>query len=122
MFDRTPANAQEILNIAAQSKARGENLKYVICGRSGPTGKTWLCNELRKAGHDAVEISEALVGLVSYRDDKNHVLDSSYGTLNKTGWVLIVLNKPLDWKWRRVEDSVRKVRYRRVKTPRLAKE
>lgn len=31
---------------------------YVIFGRSGPTGKTWLWNKLRVNGYRAVELTE----------------------------------------------------------------
>lgn len=61
---------------------------YIICGRSGPTGKTWLCHGLKHHGFNAVELSEDLIGLVDYLDNKNHFIIKA---LDKT--VLIVLNE-----------------------------
>ena len=51
-----------------------DSYTYIICGRSGPTGKTWLCNGLKYHGFHAIELSEDLIGLVEYRDDKNHFI------------------------------------------------
>lgn len=45
---------------------------YVIMGRSGPTGKTWLCNELNAKGFNAVEIAENSFDLIDYNDNRNH--------------------------------------------------
>lgn len=45
---------------------------YVIMGRSGPTGKTWLCNELNTKGFNAVELAENTFDLVEYNDNRNH--------------------------------------------------
>ena len=64
---------------------------YIICGRSGPTGKTWLWNCLKEHGFNAIEISEDVIGLINYRDDKNHFIVNS---ANKS--VLIILNKPIN--------------------------
>lgn len=47
---------------------------YIICGRSGPTGKTWLYYSLLELGYRVVELSEDMLGLVEYQDDKNHVI------------------------------------------------
>lgn len=63
---------------------------YIIMGRPGPTGKTWLTHKLKEHGYNAVELSEFLCELLRYDDDKNHI---RFDTLNNT--VIIVLNKPL---------------------------
>lgn len=61
---------------------------YVILGKSGPTGKTWLCHKLKTYGFNAIEISEDVLPLIEYNDDKNHIaLNGVYKT------VVIVLNK-----------------------------
>lgn len=94
MYERTPMRASEILKAADKARARGGNPTYIICGKPGPTGKTWLCNELQKAGHNAVEISEAIVQFVSYHDNENHMLNNGFDT------VIIILNKPLNEMWK----------------------
>ena len=63
----------------------------IITGRPGPTGKTWLREELRAMGYNAFEILENLYMFVEYSDDKNHVafdgLDNTY---------VVILNKRLE--------------------------
>ena len=63
---------------------------FIILGRNGPTGKSWLCRELQNLGFTAIELSESILPLVEYRDNKNHVIADG---LNKT--VVIVLNRSL---------------------------
>ena len=63
---------------------------YIITGRIGPTGKTWLCNELRSNGLNAVEITELMYDIVNYNGNYNHFrLDVD----NKV--FVIVLNKEI---------------------------
>lgn len=64
---------------------------YIILGRSGPTGKTWLCNELKVHGLNAVEISEDIFDLVHYKDDENHCTIDDFRKC-----VVIVLNQFLN--------------------------
>lgn len=66
---------------------------YIITGRPGPTGKTYLYNMLKKNGYNAFEISEHMFSLVDYCDNKNHYL-VDYAKKQ----VVIVLNKPLPLK------------------------
>lgn len=99
MYDRTPKCAREVLRYAAHRAAMGEKPTYIVCGKPGPTGKTWLWNELRKAGHDAIELSEGLGRFVDYRDNENHMCDCGLSAVNSFGLVIIVLNKPLDDAW-----------------------
>lgn len=48
---------------------------YIILGKSGPTGKTWLWNELRKYGFKAFEITEDILRYgVKFEDNKNHCI------------------------------------------------
>lgn len=94
MYDRKPKSAREILKFAANAALRGAKPTYIICGKNGPTGKTWLWNELCKAGHNAIEITEGLGGFVDYRDNENHMRNNGFGL------VIIVLNKPLDNLWK----------------------
>lgn len=67
-----------------------ERKTYIILGRSGPTGKTWLWNELRKRGLNAIEISEQVYRFLDYNDNGNHCIESTFGDTE-----IIVLNKPL---------------------------
>ena len=90
MYDKHPTSSREILSYADQrAKLYGE-ATFVICGKGGPTGKSWLCNELRKAGHTAIEISEGINRFVTYDDDNNHMGEMGFNQ------VIIVLNKPLN--------------------------
>lgn len=100
MYDRKPKSAREVLRYAAQRALMGENPVYIVCGKNGPTGKTWLTSELCKAGHKAIEITEGLGGFVDYRDNENHMRDAGFSFMDFTGVVTIVLNKPLDEQWK----------------------
>ena len=93
-FDRELFSAKEVLLHAELRAAMGDKLTYIICGRSGPTGKTWLTNELQKAGHIAIEISEGINPFVYYRDDENRMLDVGCNQ------IVIMLNKPLNNMWK----------------------
>lgn len=94
MSDRILIYAKEVLLHADLRASMGEKRTYIICGRTGPTGKTWLWNELRRAGHNAIEISEGLNGFVDYHDNKNHMLECCFGC------IIVILNKPLDEAWK----------------------
>lgn len=63
---------------------------YIILGRPGRTGKTYLCNYLRRNDYNAFELSEDIWDLVDYHDEENHCRIDEL-----TKRVLIVLNKPL---------------------------
>ena len=66
---------------------------YIITGRPGPTGKTHLYNMLKKNGYNAYEISEDMINLVDYQDNRNH-----YKIDYAKKQTLIVLNKRLSLK------------------------
>lgn len=93
MYDKHFERSSEILNYAAQRAVMGYDPCYIICGKGGPTGKSWLCNELRKAGHTAIEISEGINRFVDYRDNENHMCEVGFN-------VIIVLNKYIDELWK----------------------
>lgn len=61
---------------------------YIITGRPGLTGKTFLYNQLKENGYNAIEISEDIFDLVRYLDDKNH-----YVVNWEKKQVVIVLNE-----------------------------
>lgn len=89
MYNRRIDNPSEVVRLAQQWHDMGEDRTFVICGKPGPTGKTWLWNELRKAGHNAIEISDGLGGLVDFRDDNNYLRDIGFRT------AVVILNKPV---------------------------
>lgn len=61
---------------------------YVIMGRCGPTGKTWLCNELRTNGLNVIEITDQTYDIVDYHDERNYFRRD---VMNKQ--CVIILNK-----------------------------
>ena len=71
-------------------KEYGADYTYVILGRSGPTGKTWLRTQLVEAGYNAVELSEDIIWLVEYTDDKNHFIVNRMQKM-----VIVVLNRSI---------------------------
>ena len=64
---------------------------FIVLGRGGPTGKTWLSTGLKEYGFTAFEITESIMTLVEYCDNKNHVIQND---VNNT--ITIVLNE--SWK------------------------
>lgn len=89
----TNINVYDILRIFREEETRLHDAKsytYIIMGKPGATGKTRLCQLLKERGLNAIEISENIVNLVEYNDNKNHVI---VDTLNMQ--VVIILNKPL---------------------------
>ena len=94
MYDMHPERASDILRYAERRGRLGEDTVFVICGRGGPTGKSWLCSELQKAGHIAIEISDGINRFVDYQDNTNHMCESVFNQ------VIIVLNEPLTELWK----------------------
>lgn len=83
----------DVLRFAIHQRNLGESWRYVILGRSGPTGKTTLLGALLDEGCIVMEISEDINDLVTYNDDENHyIVDYLYRRM------IIVLNKPIDIK------------------------
>lgn len=60
-----------------------ETNTYIILGKSGPTGKTWLWNKLRECGFNAFEITEDILrSNVTFEDDRNHcIVDIDHVTI-----------------------------------------
>ena len=83
----TPA---KILEGISKLLLNSNEYTYIVLGRVGPTGKTWLCDRLRKLGYSAFEISEDICWLVSYIDDENYVRIDEYRKV-----CVIVLNTPI---------------------------
>lgn len=90
--DPTPNElAHHFIDNIGNSLADKREYTIVILGRSGPTGKTWLCNALKNHGFNAVEISEELIlARVDFgTDNGNH-----YYINHAEKYIVIVLNKP----------------------------
>lgn len=88
----TTNSPEWIFNNIVNDFTSGE-YRYVILGKIGPTGKTWLWSKLKKDGFDAIELSENLVDDIYYCGFKNYV---RVNELDKI--VIIILNKPLELK------------------------
>ena len=71
--DSTNLTPAKILEEISKLLLNSNEYTYIVLGRTGPTGKTWLCKRLHKLGYSAFEISEDIWGIVSYIDDENHV-------------------------------------------------
>jgi hypothetical protein len=63
---------------------------FIIFGRRGPTGKSWLCNGLKLYGFNAYEITESIYPVVTFTDERNHVIENE---MNRT--IVIILNESL---------------------------
>lgn len=73
-----------------------ENLKdftFIILGKPGPTGKTWLCNKLKKHGLNAIELTETLLDYIDYTGHQSSMNDYYEDHDNK--YVVIILNRPI---------------------------
>ena len=79
-----------IFHIITENPYVFDSYVFVILGRSGPTGKTWLYHKLCDLDYNVTEISQDIYNLVSYNDDSNHISVSKF---NKT--IIIILNKPI---------------------------
>lgn len=70
---------------------------FIILGRGGPTGKTWLCTGLKKYGFTAFEVTESIFNLVEYTSCKNRVIKND---IDRT--IVVVLNE--SWGLKKVDD------------------
>lgn len=79
-----------ILSIVKDDPEVIKNYRFIVMGKTGPTGKTWLTEQLRKIGCDAIELSEDISGYVEYKDSQNHYLIDPFKKIT-----VIILNTPL---------------------------
>ena len=88
----TTVSPSRILNAIVCHDMAEEFRSYVcvVLGKPGPTGKTWLVDMLTSRGFRAMEISNDLLFLVEYCDDRNHIAVDHYHKQ-----IVIVLNKPI---------------------------
>ena len=47
---------------------------YLVMGKDGPTGKTWLVNQLRAAGFRAIDLSEGACEFMTSRRTKGNYM------------------------------------------------
>lgn len=85
----TGLDIMEIIEHFCHMDAKKENT-YIIMGRTGPTGKTWLCNTLKKFGFKAFDLSGYVNYSIEYYGNFNYILRDCYDKIT-----IIVLNKPL---------------------------
>lgn len=85
-----PTPSQILRYILASPEHADKTKTYVVLGRPGPTGKTWLCRGLKFYGYNVVEISEHVHDLVDYYGGSNHYRDDD-------NVVVVVLNRYLQW-------------------------
>lgn len=85
----------KILNdILSHLRGTGEDpseYTYIIMGKTGPTGKTWICDKLKQYGYNACEITESICWIVDYQDTGNHYLIKKQSRV-----VVIILNAPIE--------------------------
>lgn len=64
---------------------------YIVLGKPGPTGKSWVTAALKEAGLNAIEISEYVAGHITYDDCTNHLIEDADKNI-----ITIILNRPLE--------------------------
>lgn len=69
-------------------------MTYLVMGRGGPTGKTWLVDQLTNAGYRAIDIAEGAFEFIISRQTKGNYM--KIDTKNKI--VYISLNEPVGCK------------------------
>lgn len=70
---------------------------FIICGKPGPTGKTWLRNQLRALGWNAVELPMDATPFITYNDDENHIIQDNFENI-----VVVILNeRRVTWEYHR---------------------
>ena len=78
------------MDVQRFASSRSKDWTYMILGRRGPTGKTYLWDQLRKNGYNVIEITEDINPFIEYKDTKNH-----FFVYDSCKCVVIALNKPL---------------------------
>ena len=86
------------VDILEKIKSRPDRDKYtyIILGKCGPTGKTWLTRQLQDIGLNAVEITDYLLGAfvrIDTDNKHNYFITDDYKNV-----VTIVLNSPIEWR------------------------
>lgn len=77
-------------HITHSKQLNHDRYTFIILGKVGPTGKTWLCRELRSRGFDAIELAPTVYAEVSYKDNHNHLIVDE-----EQNCVTIILNRLL---------------------------
>lgn len=64
---------------------------YIVLGKIGPTGKTWLTNALIDNGYKAFDLTESLYKLIDYPED---TIDNNWFSVNHTQkFIVIILHR-----------------------------
>lgn len=71
-------------------KLNQDDYVYIILGKTGPTGKTWLCENLKTRGYKAVEWMPHLDRYISCVDLDNRLIVDE-----ENRFVIIILNEIL---------------------------
>lgn len=82
--------AQFLTVIKTEPNRNWNEYVFIILGKSGPTGKTWLKEQITKLGFKAFEITDSLYPFVGYHDSQNH-----YTVDESEKQVTIILNETL---------------------------
>lgn len=91
MMNKDHLDPSTILSLIEHNPLEKRTHKFIVMGKTGPTGKTWLTDKLKEIGCEAVELSEDVYGLLEYTDYNNHYITDFD---NKTS--IIILNHPLE--------------------------
>lgn len=83
-----PTPSQILRYIETRPEHADKTKTYIILGRIGATGKTWLCDQLKARGYNAMEITEQIYDQVVFCSSVNEY--SEHEDL-----VVIVLNSSL---------------------------
>lgn len=67
---------------------------YLICGKHGATGKTWLWNELTQRGYNAVDVNESLGWCIAIN---SRYETNCYEVDHYRKCVIIALNRYRPW-------------------------
>lgn len=78
------------LDIYKFAASRSKDWTYIIFGRGGPTGKTYLWDNMSQLGYKVIEITEDVGPIIDYKDRNNHYL-----IYEDSKTLIIILNKKL---------------------------
>lgn len=93
-------NLDILKHIMKSSEIKKSDYYIIITGRVGPTGKTWLCQELLKCGYRAYELSPVFYSIHVNDDGANHMFIDEH-----LKQVVIVLNEILPMYWNKGFDK-----------------
>lgn len=98
MLNKHNPTVHEIYSYISRNRDSLSKCAFIILGRPGPTGKTWLCEHLRALCLRAYDLSESVCYQVNYIGDRNY-----YVTDLSKHQITIILNMPIDRQKKLVE-------------------